>query len=283
MCISPTVDDVKRRKSFYVLSSSVCLGVYSTLLITLLCVVNTQAYTEEHWQNFYLNPSIPEELEKLNYLVVSLIVVGAVSTGRYRMISCVKTCKDVVKKIHYEEESESEVVKMEPIMPDQLDSEVVEKVPDHAGSEVMKNINEHDDFDSEIVEMKEDHTEFETVGKVHNHHDSESEVVEMVHKHDNTETVEMVEDYGNSKVMKMVQEHSHSEVIEKVHDHIISDSEVVKMVYNHNHDDSAVMDMMNDHGGFEAILEVESHNDSKVVDKEHDHDDFKVVNSEYGE
>ena len=266
MCISPTVDDVKRRKSFYVLSSSVCLGVYSTLLITLLCVVNTQAYTEEHWQNFYLNPSIPEELEKLNYLVVSLIVVGAVSTGRYRMISCVKTCTDVVKKIHYEEESESEVVKMEPIMPDQLDSEVVEKVPDHADSEVMetvsdhddsnvmKNINEHDDSDSEIVEMKEDHTEFETVGKVHNHHDSESEVVEMVHKHDNTETVEMVEDYGDSKVMKMVQEHSHSEVIEKVHDHIISDSEVVKMVYNHNHDDSAVMDIMNDNGGFEAIL-----------------------------
>ena len=144
-------------------------------------------YTKEHWQNFYLNPSIPEELEKLNYLIVSLIVAGAVSIIGYRMISCVKMCEDVVKKIHSDEDSESEVVEK---VPDQAESEVVDKVHDHDDFNVIEH--KHDDSEketvqdyyySEVIELVQEHSHSEVMEKVQDHNDSDSEAVEMIHHH----------------------------------------------------------------------------------------------------
>ena len=195
----------------------------STLLVTLLCVVNTQAYTEEHWQSFYLNPSIPEELEKLNYLIVSLIVVGAVSTIGYRIISCAKVCEDVVKKMHDDEDSESEAVEMEPMMAIHRDTEVVKKVPDNRESEIGETVYDHDDDDdSRTMENLHDHVQMaqdrhrKVVEKVPDHADSDSEVAEIETVDDREDSaVDMLNNHGESDFILKVENHDNSKIVEK--------------------------------------------------------------------
>ena len=226
MCITPSVDNVETRKSFHFLSSSACCLVYSTLLVTLLCVVNTQVYTEEHWQSFYLNPSIPEELEKLNYLIVSLIVAGAVSIIGYRIISSVKVCEDVVEKMHDDEDSESEDVEMEPMMADRTDSEVEEKAPDHGESEDDETVRGHDDDDEsntmenapnqDFEQFAQDITDSEGVEKEPDRADYDSEVaeIEMVHGREDCAVMDM-NDHGDSDFILKVENHDDSKIVEK--------------------------------------------------------------------
>ena len=100
MGVSPDVDDVDDRKKFHILSSMVCFGVYSTLLATLLGVFNTQTYTEEKWENVYLNPSIPGHLMKLNFLTLSLIVSGIFSIIGYWIVFRFRSCVKIVEKVN---------------------------------------------------------------------------------------------------------------------------------------------------------------------------------------
>ena len=190
--------------------------------MTLLCVVNTQVYTEEHWQSFYLNPSIPEELEKLNYLIVSLIVVGAVSIIGYRIISSFKVCEDVVKKMHDDEDSDSEVVEMEPMMADHMDPEV--EVPDLGESEMGETVCDHDDDDDsrtmenlhDHVQMAQDNTDSEVEEKVPDHADSDSEVAEIETVDDREDSaVDMLNDHGDSDFILKVENHDDSKIVEK--------------------------------------------------------------------
>ena len=63
-------------KKFICQTSYACCGVYFPILGTLLYLFNTQTYTEDNWDNLYLNPGNPEDLKTLNILIASLIIAG---------------------------------------------------------------------------------------------------------------------------------------------------------------------------------------------------------------
>ena len=100
------------------------------------------------------------------------------------MISCVKMCEDVVKKIHGVEDYESEIVEQ---VPDHAESAVVDKVHDFNVIEHKHDNSEketvQDYSDSGVIEMVQEHSHSEVMEKVQDHNDSDSEAVEMIHDH----------------------------------------------------------------------------------------------------
>ena len=99
MCSAPgKVNDDE--ESFIFQTSLACTGVYTILLSTMLLIFNTNLYTEAKWEQFYLNPSDPEELATLNVLIASLIITGIISTAGYKIrtrFSCFRELEDRVK------------------------------------------------------------------------------------------------------------------------------------------------------------------------------------------
>ena len=90
---------LQNRRRFIFQSSLACCGIYSLLLGTLLCVLNSQVYVEEKWKYFYLDPSIPDHLQKLNFFVVLLIFSGLSSLIGFRMRNWLNCCKDFVERV----------------------------------------------------------------------------------------------------------------------------------------------------------------------------------------
>ena len=83
MCMGPYTgrednedEHLESMKKFICQTSVACCIVYSTILGTLLCLFNTQTYTEHNWDNLYLNPGNTEDLKTLNILIASLIIAG---------------------------------------------------------------------------------------------------------------------------------------------------------------------------------------------------------------
>ena len=92
---------LQERRRFISQSSLACCGIYSLLLVTLLFVFNSQVYVEERWEYFYLNPSIPDHLWKLNFLIVSLFFSGVISFIGFKMRNWLTCCKDFVERVDY--------------------------------------------------------------------------------------------------------------------------------------------------------------------------------------
>ena len=94
--------DSEKSWCFVFLSSIVCSVVHSAVLGKLLYLLDGK--TDTHLfpagsDNLYLNPLNPDQLWKLNFLIGSLLVAGAISIIGFKVRPHLKCCKTFVEKV----------------------------------------------------------------------------------------------------------------------------------------------------------------------------------------
>ena len=105
MCLGPYKNDpnltTAPRHDFLKTSSLICFGIYSTILSSLLYVLNDfggKLLNFGKWENLYMNPTDPDDLLKLNLIISSLIISGFLSLVLFRLRNKWRCCEKVLEK-----------------------------------------------------------------------------------------------------------------------------------------------------------------------------------------
>ena len=104
MCLGPFKNDSNLatvpRDDFLIKSSLLTYGIYSTMLSILLCVFNNLSghVSWEKWEFLYLSPFNEDDRVKLNFIIGSLVLSGAMSMMLFKIRTWCRCCEKIVEQ-----------------------------------------------------------------------------------------------------------------------------------------------------------------------------------------